>query len=376
MHDDSGVHELGGLIADDLRRQSRRGGNRRRNPIIVALLVVIVVGIAATAVYFGKQFLSGFGTVPDYAGNGDKAVNVRVNSGDSLSTIAGTLEKSDVVKSAKSFTQAAEKNSEASSIQPGLYALKTKMSGKSALNLLLTPSARLTRKVTIPEGLTVAQTLAVISEKAEVPLADLEIALKDVQNLGLPKWLPNTDVVLEGFLAPGTYEFDPDDTPLEMLQNMVATFQQQAGQIGFEDGAGALGQTPYGALIIASLIEREAKWDDERGKIARVIYNRLAVPMPLQIDAATSYGAGKPGNELTVADLQNTANPYNLRVLPGLPPTPISNVGEASMKAAIAPEAGPWLYYVVNSADGHHFFTNDPAAFNAAVTQCKANGWC
>lgn len=376
MHDDSGVHELGGLIAEDLRRQSRRGGNRRRNPIIVALLVVIVVGIAATAVYFGKQFLSGFGTVPDYAGSGDKVVNVRINSGDSLSTIGSALEKSDVVKSAKSFTQAAKNNSEASSIQPGLYALKTKMSGKNALNLLLTPSARLTRKVTTPEGLTVAQTLAVISEKAEVPLADLEAALKDVQNLGLPKWLPNTDVILEGFLAPGTYEFDPDDTPLEMLQNMVANFQQQAGQIGFEDGAKALAQTPYAALIIASLIEREAKWDDERGKIARVIYNRLAVPMPLQIDAATAYGAGKSGKDLTVADLQNTANPYNLRVLPGLPPTPISNVGEASMKAAITPEPGPWLYYVVNSADGHHFFTNDPAAFNAAVTQCKANGWC
>ncbi len=373
---DSGVHELGGLIADDLRRQSGRGGNRRRNPIIVALLVVIVVGIAATAVYFGKQFISGFGAVPDYAGNGDKSVSVRINSGDSLSTIASTLEKSDVVKSAKSFTEAAKDSTEANSIQPGLYALKTKMSGKNALKLLLTPAARLTRKVTIPEGYTVAQTLAAISEKANVPLADLQSALKDVQNLGLPKWLPNANVVLEGFLAPGTYEFDPDDTPLEILQNMVANFQQQAGQMDFAAGAKAVGQTPYSALIIASLIEREAKWDDERGKIARVIYNRLAVPMPLQIDASTAYGAGKSGKDLTVADLQNTANPYNLRVLPGLPPTPISNVSEASMKAAISPDAGPWLYYVVNSADGHHFFTNDPAAFNAAVAQCKANGWC
>jgi len=339
-------------------------------------MVVVVVGIAATTVYFGKQFISGFGAVPDYTGTGVKAVNVRVNSGDSLSTIATTLEKSDVVKSAKAFTNAAKKNPQSSAIQPGLYALKTKMSAKNALKLLLDPASRLSHKVTVPEGLTVQQILALVSEKADVPLTDLQAALKDVANLGLPTWLPNTGVVLEGFLAPGTYEVDPDDTPLEILQSMVANFQKTASKVNLEAAAQAIGQTPYNVLIIASLIEREAKWDDERAKIARVIYNRLAIPMPLQIDASTAYGAGKAGNELTTADLQNTANPYNLRVLPGLPPTPIANVSEKSLQAALAPAAGPWIYYVVNSADGHHFFTDDPAAFNAAVAQCKANGWC
>lgn len=369
--------ELGGLIADDLDQQTRRGGGRRRrNPLTLVLLMVIVVGIAATAFYFGKQFLSGIGDVPDYAGGGDKQVNVRINSGDPLSTIATTLEDADVVKSAKSFTEAAKGNSKSSSIQPGLYSLKTRMKATAALDLLLSPEARLTRKVTIPEGYTVAQVLDTISKKTEVPLEDLKAALADVQNLGLPAWLPNANAVLEGFLAPGTYEFDPDDTPLEIVQEMVARFQQLAGTVGLEDGAKALGQPPYNVFTIASLIEREAKWDDERAKISRVIYNRLSKPMPLQIDAATAYGAGKPGNELTTADLQSTANPYNLRVLPGLPPTPIANVGEASLTAALKPEGGPWLYYVVNSADGHHFFTDDPAAFNATVAECKSNGWC
>lgn len=374
---ESGMSELGGLIADDLRRQSRRGGGRRRrNPLALVLMVVIVVGIAATAVYFGKQFVSGLGDAPDYAGAGVKQVNVRVSSGDSLSTIATTLEKSDVVKSAKAFTEAAAKDPASSAIQPGLYSLKTKMSAKNALKLLLTPSSRISHKVTIPEGLTVQQTLALISEKADVPLAQLQTALGDVANLGLPTWLPNPNVVLEGFFAPGTYEIDPDDTPLEILQDMVANFQQMAAKVNLESGAQAIGQTPYNVLIIASLIEREAKWDDERAKIARVIYNRLAVPMPLQIDAATAYGAGKSGKDLTLADLQNTANPYNLRVLPGLPPTPIANVSEKSLQAALAPATGSWIYYVVDSADGHHFFTDDPAAFNAAVATCKANGWC
>ena len=235
-----------------LASDSRPAG-RRWIPVVAD--PASVVGIAATAFYFGKQFLSGIGDAPDYAGGGDMQVNVRINSGDPLSTIATTLEDADVVKSAKSFTEAAKGNSKSSSIQPGLYSLKTKMKATAALDLLLSPEARLTRKVTIPEGYTVAQVLAATSKKTEVPLEDLKAALTDVQNLGLPAWLPNANVVLEGFLAPGTYEFDPDDTPLEIVQEMVARFQQLAGTVGLEDGAKALGQSPYNVFTIASLIE-------------------------------------------------------------------------------------------------------------------------
>lgn len=372
--DESGVHDLGGLIHDDISRGGAR--RKRRNPVLLVLLVVVVVAIGATAFFLGKNLLSGFGTTPDYTGSGGTEVQVRVNAGDSLSTIANSLQDADVVKSAKAFTNATKSNAQASSIQPGLYALKKQMKAKAALDLLLNPVSKLTKRVIIPEGLTVAQTLQKITDGTGVTVAALDAALKDVPNLGLPAWMPNKNLIPEGLLGPGTYDFDPSETALEMVQELIATFQSTAASVNLEQGAAAVGQTPYNVLIIASLIEREAKFDDERPKIARVIYNRLAINKPLQIDASTAYGVNKKGNELTKADLASTTNPYNTYTIAALPPTPISGAGAASLKAALAPAVGNWIYYVVNSADGHHFFTASDTEFAAAKQVCQANGWC
>lgn len=371
---ESGVYDLGSLIQDDLSRGRVR--RKRRNPVLLILLVVVVVAIGATAFFLGKNLLSGFGTTPDYAGSGGSQVNVRVNAGDSLTTIANSLHDANVVKSAKAFTNAAAANPKESSIQPGLYALKKQMKAQAALNLLLNPVSKLTKRVVIPEGLTVAQTLQKVADGTGVTIAALDAALKDVPNLGLSAWMPNKAAVPEGLLGPGTYDFDPSETPLEIVQEMIANFQSTAASINLKQAAAAIGQTPYNVLIIASFIEREAKFDDERPKIARVIYNRLAIKKPLQIDASTAYGAGKKGNELTNTDLASTTNPYNTYTIAALPPTPISGAGVASLKAALAPSPGNWIYYVVNSADGHHFFTSSDAEFAAAKQICKANGWC
>lgn len=371
---ESGVHDLGSLIQDDLSRGGVR--RKRRNPVLLVLLVVVVVAIGTTAFFLGKNLLSGFGAAPDYAGSGGSQVKVRVNAGDSLTTIANSLHDANVVKSAKAFTNAAAANPKASSIQPGLYELKKQMKAQAALSLLLNPVSKLTKRVVIPEGLTVAQTLQKVADGTGATLVALDAALKDVPNLGLPVWMPNKAAVPEGLLGPGTYDFDPAETPLEIVQEMIANFQSTAASINLEKAAAAIGQTPYNVLIIASLVEREAKFDEERPKIARVIYNRLAIKKPLQIDASTAYGAGKEGNELTNADLASTTNPYNTYTIAALPPTPISGVGVASLKAALAPSPGNWIYYVVSSADGHHFFTASDTEFAAAKQTCKANGWC
>ncbi|MEO9198918.1 MAG: endolytic transglycosylase MltG, partial [Antricoccus sp.] len=258
---ESGVYDLGSLIQDDLSRGGVR--RKRRNPVLLILLVVVVVAIGATAFFLGKNLLSGLGTAPDYAGSGGSQVSVRVNAGDSLSTIANSLHDANVVKSAKAFTNAAAANPKASSIQPGLYALKKQMKAQAALNLLLNPASKLTKRVVIPEGLTVAQTLQKVADGTGATIAALDAALKDVPNLGLPAWMPNKAAVPEGLLGPGTYDFDPSETPLEMVQEMIANFQSTAASINLEKAAAAIGQTPYNVLIIASLIEREAKFDDE-----------------------------------------------------------------------------------------------------------------
>ncbi len=382
VHDDkhgSEVDDLGALIRDDIdeqERPSRRRRRRKRSRLVPILAALVAVGIGVGAVLFARDLFSGFGEVPDYTGSGTENVAVRVSQGDTISDIAVTLEEAGVVKSARAFTDAAQENEQSKSIQPGLYSLRKEMKASIALEAMLDPSSIQTFKVTLPEGLTVEQILTRLSEATGAPVEQLEAALADRANLGLPAWAPADIPNLEGFLHPGTYDFDPETTPMQMIQALVSQFTAVATQTGLEQKAAAVGQSPYNVLIIASLIEREVKHDDERGKVAQVIYNRLAKPMPLQIDAATSYGAGKPGNELTTADLQDQSNPYNLRVLPGLTPTPIASVSDKSLQAALNPTDGTWIYYVVNSADGHHAFVTTDEEFLAAKAECQKNGWC
>lgn len=377
--DHSEVDDLGALIRteleDDTHPRERRARRSRRGRLVPVLAALVTVVIAAGAFYFAKDILAGFREIPDYAGEGGDTVAVRIDEGDTLTDIATKLEEAGVVKSARAFTEAAADDDASTGLQPGLYTLKKEMKASLALAAMLDPAAIQTTKVTLPEGLTLEQTLNRLSEATAVGVEEFESAIADRGNLGLPAWAP-TDAKLEGFLHPGTYTFDPEDTALSMLQTLIGQFNAVAGQTGLEQKAAAVGQSPYSVLIIASLIEREAKWPEERPMVARVIYNRLAIPMPLQIDASTAYGVDKPGNELTKADLEDAGNPYNLRVVPGLPPTPIATVGIPSIEAALSPADGSWIYYVVNSADGHHAFVTTDAEFAAAKKVCQQNGWC
>ncbi len=379
---DSGseVDDLGALIRGEIddgkHPRSGRPPRKKRRHILPILAALIAIAIAAGAVYLAKDLFSGIGEVEDYAGAGTDAVTVRVMEGDTVSDIAGTLQEAGVVKSKRAFLDAAEDNTASQALQPGLYALKKEMKASLALEAMLDPTSIQTLKVTLPEGLTVEQTLATLEEATGITTEEFEAAIEeDRANLGLPEWAPEKGRV-EGFLQPGTYNFDPEDTPLSILQTLVAQFNAVASQVGLVEGAKAVGQSPYELLTIASLIEREAYWDDERPKIARVIYNRLKKPMPLQIDAATAYSLDKPGNELTQADLDDESNPYNLRVVSGLPPTPIATVGLPSLDGALNPADGSWLYYVVNSDDQHHAFVTTAEEFEEAAQVCQQKGWC
>jgi UPF0755 protein len=129
-------------------------------------------------------------------------------------------------------------------------------------------------------------------------------------------------------------------------------------------------------VIVGSLVEKETQQADERGKVARIIYNRLDQDFFLGIDAAVLYGLNRPSGGLSEADLRKDT-PYNNRIHKGLPPTPIANPGIASLQAAVAPAKGPWLYYVLDPTHpGHHLFTDDRDVFNAAKAKCQAAHLC
>ena len=161
-----------------------------------------------------------------------------------------------------------------------------------------------------------------------------------------------------------------------MIQRMVGQLDSTLAELDMERQAQALGLSPYQVLTVASLIEEEAGTDEDRPRVARVIYNRLAEEMPLQIDATSCYVKNEPGGcTLSQADLESDS-PYNTRNRPGLPPTPIASPGRASIEAALNPAAGDWLYYVLDAEadDGSHVFTADYDTFVEAKERCTEAG--
>src|SRR5574337_1298725 len=167
---------------------------------------------------------------------------------------------------------------------------------------------------------------------------------------------------IEGFLFPATYDFTQYTPSATLVRNQIAFFQRQFRKLDLRY-ARSKNLTPYDILKIASMIEKEAAVPSERPLVAAVIYNRLHAHMPLGIDATIRYGRNVPGNEpLKRSDIESD-NPYNTRRRLGLPPTPISNPGLASLRAAAHPAKVDYLYYVRKPDGIHHFFTASQSEF-------------
>jgi uncharacterized YceG family protein len=172
---------------------------------------------------------------------------------------------------------------------------------------------------------------------------------------------------LEGFLFPSSYDLFAKDTAAVLVKKQLAAFRIALNGIS-EQHAKAKNLTRYDVLIIASMIEKEAVVESERPLIAAVIYNRLHARMPLGIDATIRYGLGIPGTRALTAKELADPTPYNTRVHRGLTPTPISNPGEPSLRAAATPAKVNYLYFVAKPDKKHHFFTASAAAFNQYLT--------
>jgi UPF0755 protein len=272
-------------------------------------------------------------------------------------------------------------------LTPGYYQLRPKDHMGNIMRVLRTPPSQTFTKVTFPEGFTIAKMGARLEQRVpRLSASDFGVAatLGNVRST----LLPDEQNSLEGLLFPDTYQVSNDETATQLVQRMVALTERVAGQENMVEKAYKLGLSSYQALVVASLIEREAKVPEDRAKIARVIYNRLALGMPLQIDAAVRYQQDPkaPFSELVAID-----TPYNTYLHIGLPPTPIANPGRASIQAALNPVANPslgdpickdvpvkstclYLYYVVSDADGHHVFAATEAQHEVNVQRARDLG--
>jgi UPF0755 protein len=340
------------------------GGRRRRQrsriPGCLAVLVALalVVGVFYFGVTKGVALLRDqFADPEDFAGPGKGKVTFQVEEGDSLSEMGRGLKEAGVVASVQAFIDAASAESRSTGIQVGYYQLKKQMAAEDALDLLIDPANILKNTVTVPEGLRVVDIVAVLAEETDFSQAQYEKVLEQPQKLGLPSYAEGNP---EGYLFPSTYDLPPDATPRSILVAMVDRWQQAADEADLEARAEALGYTPHELMTVASLVESEAGRQEDRAKVARVIYNRLTGDETnglLQIDATVNYAADQSlGAVPTEEDLQ-IESPYNTYLNPGLPPGPIEAPGDAAIEAAANPVDGPWYYYVtVNLRTGETKF--------------------
>ncbi|MDO5535010.1 MAG: endolytic transglycosylase MltG [Propionibacteriaceae bacterium] len=341
--------------------------------VLVALAVVIGGGwFVGTRAW--DAFME-FRTQEDYIGaEGVADVEVDVPSGSTMSQIGQLLEDADVVQSADTFLKYARtRPDEAATVQAGNYRMRTQISAEAAFDRLVDPSNIVRNTIQLREGQRVTEQVALMAELTGLPQSDFEAILADPGPLELPGWAENRP---EGFLFPDTYEVGKDPSALDVMKTAVNQFKRVAEEIDFENKAAASpAGDPYRALTMASLLEREAVTNEDRVKVARVFYNRLAQGMPLQSDATVAYANNITGRVFTTQEERNSDSPYNTYKVTGWIPGPITSPARAAMEAAVNPAEGDWLYFVVVNLDtGETEFNNNLADHNASAEKLQV--WC
>jgi UPF0755 protein len=237
-----------------------------------------------------------------------------------------------------------------------------------------TAPAKPVLRIIFPEGFTrdeMAQRIGEVNRIAERrrsirPALAPQAYLRATRRGPLPDGFEDEIPHLEGFLFPATYEFTEDTTSRALVRQQLEAFARAWEEVDL-DFARSKRLTPYDVLIIASMVEEEVLVPRERPLVAAVIYNRLRLGMPLGIDATIRYGLGVPPTEALRESQLADPNPYNTRIHAGLPPTPITNPGLASIQAAAHPADVDYLFFVRKADCKSHFFTASEDEFLARL---------
>ncbi|WP_433469198.1 endolytic transglycosylase MltG [Spirillospora sp. CA-128828] len=331
------------LTRRDQRRVRRRQRRRRRSGRAAALFAMaFLVAVFGTGGVLGYAWLDNQWHPPDYDGRGTGNVTVQIKDGASGSVIGTTLQQHRVVKSARAFVKAYNKEVRASGIQPGFYQMRQRMSSSAAMALLLDPKSRAGNQITIPEGRRAVEVFELLAKKTGISAKEFQAVAKKPQSLGLPSYAKGK---VEGYLYPGRYDLDPNGTAEQILKQMVARFTQEADSVDLVGKAREAKFSPQTVMTLASLVQAEGGKPSDLPKISRVIYNRVARGMPLQFDTTVLYALNKRTLTVTNEDLK-VDSPYNTYTHKGLPPGPIANPGPDAIEAALAPKDGTWLYFI------------------------------
>jgi UPF0755 protein len=297
-----------------------------------------------------------------------EVVRFTVPQGASLRQVADTLAARGLVSSKLGFRILARVTRGDRRIRTGIYEVPLGTSAGEILAILRTGRVA-TARITVPEGLTVAELAELVGERhgldsALVRQAAASAELRD--RLGLTR--PD----LEGFLLPETYTLPIPVSEEALVEAMVAAFERRWTP-AWQARADSLGLTRLEVVTLASIVEGEARHDDERAVIAGVYTNRLRRGMPLQADPTVQYAiqlaTGRRKPRLYFKDYA-FRSPYNTYLSTGLPPGPVNSPGAKSIEAALYPAPVPFLYFVA-LPDGHHRFSRTLAEHNRAIREIR-----
>lgn len=329
--------------------------------VLPAVAIVALLLIGGCTVWVFRQI--------DPPGAPGAEVKVTIPSGVSASDVAELLEDAGVVRSATAFRLYVRVKG-AGAFQSGEYLLPRDIAFDDLVPILESgPKVGYTRLV-IPEGFTLEE----IAARVDALTGFEGSVFLDLARTGAvrSRFQPADVQTLEGLVFPDTYHVSTEEDERQLLERMVQRFEQVADEVGIDaDDKG--GRSPYEVVVIASMVETEAKVAEERPLVAAVITNRLRINMRLQIDATVLYALGRHKTGITNKDLE-VDSPFNTYRVSGLPPTPIASPGKAALRAALNPENVDYLYYVLVDPSGRHGFTASAAEFERLKADAKRRG--
>lgn len=337
---------------------------RRTKRILVAVILLLIIAPAGFALWLYREM-----RIPVSHARATDYIEISRHS--TPEGIINKLQSEGVVRRKWPLLLYIKLTGSAKLIKAGEYRFPSPITPLGVLQKLEEGEQRLSR-FTVIEGWTRWDIADAMAHMPELKLTESKDALTLLNDAsGIRDLDPQADS-LEGYLFPATYSYPPDTKPAGVVGGMVKRFKQEWTAERAEK-ARALGMTPRQIVIIASLIETEAKLKEERPMIASVIYNRLKKNMALGIDSTIIYasklaGKWRDDGKVYLSDV-NRRSPYNTRIFSGLPPGPVGNPGESSIDAALNPAQTDYLYYVRNPdrADGAHNFYNNSADFEKGV---------
>lgn len=325
---------------------------------VVAALVASVL-----AIYLLSIIKSGPSAAADFdcsSDPGETTVSIDVAAGETGLEIARELFEKDVVASSEVFFRLAVADPKASLIAPGVHVVDTQICAQTALDQLL-DSRRIAGLIAVSEGAWISEIKKLFS-KAGYPQEEIKDAFASAV-------VPKPFVQLEGLLFPAQYSFAQGTQADVALNQMIARGLAEVVKAGFLSGDSTY--SPQQLLTIASIIQAEGV-DGDFAKVSRVIYNRLKIGMPLQMDSTVHFAMESRGNIFLSTKSTLINSPYNTYKRYGLPPGPIGNPGLNAMKAAIAPAAGDWLYFITVAPQDTRF-TASLEEFNTWKALYKKN---